>query len=476
MPQPLNRQTMPSPAYPERIVQFGGGNFLRAFVDWIVDALNQQTTFASSVVIVKPTPSGSYVDLDAQDGLFHVRLHGQPDPQWQLITCVQRTVNPYTDYAAYLELARQPQIRFIVSNTTEAGIAFDPQDQLTDQPPTSFPAKLTIFLYERYRHFAGSPDHGCIILPCELIEQNGDQLKQIVRQYATLWQLDAGFLDWLDSANQFCNTLVDRIVAGLPKGDLDPIFERLGFVDHLLTEGEWYHSWIIEAPAALAQEFPVDQTDLNVKIVDDVRPYRTMKVRLLNGAHTAMVPLGLLLGLETVQQAVDDPLLGAFLRDLLFEEVVPLLPAPEAAQFAEAVLTRFRNPFLQHRLQSIALNSLSKFKARLLPTLLDYTEQRQRLPERIVLAFAALIRFYEGDWQGRALPVQDDPALVAWFQQLWESNLPASTIAAAVLSNQALWGRDLSTLPDLAAHLSRYLEQIDQDGISAIIQSTNWNI
>ena len=468
----LNRQTAHiTTAYPERIVQFGGGNFLRAFVEWIVETLNQQTDFASSVVIVKATPQGSYDDLIAQDNLYHIRLHDLQNSQsvthTQIITCVSRTVNPYADYDSFLRLARQPEIRFIVSNTTEAGITFDPAAKLEDHPSVNFPAKLTAFLYERWRHGL----KGCIILPCELIEGNGDQLKQFVLQYAALWQLEPSFAAWIDSDNLFCNTLVDRIVSGFPKTGSEVVFQELGFEDRLLVEGEWYHSWIIEAPPTLAAELPIAQTDLNVKIVDDVRPYRTMKVRILNGAHTSLVPLGTFLGYETVRQAVEDPILGEFLHHLLFEEILPSLAMPDAEPFAEAVLARFRNPFIQHPLQSIALNSLSKFKARLIPSLIDYTNQHDQLPERLVLVFAALIRFYKGEWHGQPIPLNDDPAQIAWFRQLWESSVSARELSEQVLSKQSLWGTDLSTIPGLADQLAADLIRIDTEDIRLLMQN-----
>jgi tagaturonate reductase len=474
----LNRHSAEiSRTYPERIVQFGGGNFLRGFVDWMVDILNEQTDFASSVVIVKLTAQGSYEALDAQDGLFHTRLHtleaGELVTRTRLITCVSRSVNPYQDFEALLSLARQPEIRFIVSNTTEMGIAFDPESRFEDRPPAAFPAKLTRFLYERYRHFAGSAETGCILLPCELIEQNGNRLRQIVLQYADAWELEPGFADWVAQNNQFCNTLVDRIVTGFPQRESAAVLAQLGFDDALLVEGEWYHSWIIEAPAQLHEEFPVRQTDLNVRIVDDARAYRELKVRILNGAHTAMVPPGCFLGLTTVREAVEHPALGAFLRDLVYAEIVPSLPYEEAPQYADAVLARFRNPFIQHRLSSIALNMLSKFKARLLPTLIAYQSKYGQLPPRVVLAFAALLRFYRGEWDGQALPVQDDAGQVAWFRRQWEAGQTADALAAALLGNEALWGADLNTIPGLTAQIARCLERIDGDGILAAIQDLN---
>lgn len=475
----LNRQTAQiNTSYPERVVQFGGGSFLRAFFDWIVETLNDQTDFASSVVIVKLTKQGAYDELNRQEGLFHVRLHGLNSAdrvtQTTLITCVNRSIHPYQAFEAFLSLARQADIRFIVSNSTEHGIAFDLTCRFEDRPPAAFPAKLTRFLFERYRHFAGNTTKGCIVLPCELIEQNGDQLKQIILKYAALWQLGDEFADWITTSNVFCNTLVDRIVSGFPQHDSRKILEQLGFDDRLFVEGEAYHAWIIEAPSWFLSEFPVNQTNLNVHVVADIAPYRKMKVRILNGTHTAMVPLGCLLGLKTVSQVIEHPALGPFIHDLLLAEIVPSLVLDEALPYAEAVFARFRNPVLQHQLQSIALNSLSKFKVRLLPSLIDYRMKNESLPKRIVFAFAALLRFYKGEWNDEALPLNDDPVLIAWLRQLWATDMPAYELTTRVLSRQTLWGMDLTTVPELTAQVSSALQRIDTDGVLSIIEDTKW--
>lgn len=477
MPQSLNRKTANAQShYPERIVQFGGGNFLRAFVDWIVEILNEETGFNSSVVIVKPTPHGSYDPIDAQDGLFYVQLHGiqagELITERKLITCVRRTVNPYEVYHAYLELARQPEIRFIVSNTTEAGITFTADNRPDDAPPDSFPGKLTAFLYERYQHFQGDASKGCIILPCELIEQNGSRLQEIVLRYAELWRLEPSFAEWVNEHNHFCNTLVDRIVTGFPQERSQAIVDEIGFEDHLLVEGEQYHSWIIEAPATLQHEFPVHQTALNVKIVDDSALYREMKVRILNGAHTAMVPVGYLLGLATVREVIEHPTMGQWVHNLLFEEVIPSLDLPglDVRQFAREVMDRFRNPFIQHRLVSIALNSTSKFKVRLLPSLIAYHSRFDELPPRVVMALAALIRFYKGEWAGEVIPLNDDAAVMDWFREVWNSGKSMPDIAAAVLRNDNLWGQDLSLIDGLVDRLSDDLFNIERDGILPMIE------
>lgn len=482
MLKPLNRQTAAvQTLYPERIVQFGGGNFLRGFVDWMVEELNQQAGFASSVVVVKPTPQGSYDQFNLQNGLFHLRMHGLQDGKLvttrKLITCISRAVNPYSDYEAYKALARQPEIRFVVSNTTESGLTFAPEDKLTDAPPSSFPAKLTVFLYERFQHFQASPDKGCIILPCELVEQNGERLKQLILQYADLWGLEAGFKQWIENSNQFCDTLVDRIVPGFPKNNGQAVLEEVGFDDQLLVEAEQYHSWVIQAPQSLKNEFPVDQTNLNVRIVDDVNRYREIKVRILNGSHTAMTPIGYLMGLETVRQAVEHPWLGQFVRDLLFTEIIPTFKDsdPELEAFARDVLIRFQNPFIHHLLMSIALNSISKFKVRLVQPLVTYTDKYHKLPKRIVFAFAALIRFYKGEWNGTPIPLKDDLTVIDWFGEQWHSTVDIHKLVEKVLSNTALWEQDLTQVDGLVELLSSYLAKIEMDGIQAAIEGQDWS-
>ena len=312
----LDRSDYPAKRrFSERIVQFGGGNFLRGFADWVVDVLNEETDFAGGVALVKATP-GDYADLDAQGCLYTTYLlgilGGEFVEQTRVIGAVTRTIYPYNDFAAYLALARQPEIRFIFSNTTESGIVFAAEDKLDDEPPGSFPAKLTRFLYERYRCFSGAAEAGCIIIPTELIVDNATRLRDIILEYAARWRLEAGFADWIAEHNLFCNTLVDRIVSGFPQAKAAEIFARLGYEDRLLTMGERYHSWIIEAPPSLLDEFPADKTrtPLNVKVVADAAPYRTIKVRLLNGAHSAMAPLGILLGIESVREAMEHEVLA----------------------------------------------------------------------------------------------------------------------------------------------------------------------
>lgn len=483
MTQLLSRRLLRHPkTRPDRIVQFGGGNFLRGFVDWVVEILNDETDFDSGIALVKATP-GAYDALDRQDCLFTTWLHGiqdgRPIEQSKLITAVNRTVYPYQDFEGYLEIARQAEIRFIFSNTTEAGIAYAADDAQSDRPPASFPAKLTRFLLERYQHFDGADDKGCIIIPTELIVDNADKLRQMILQYADLWKLETGFADWVKQHNQFCNTLVDRIVPGYPQADAERIFARLGYEDRLLVAGEIYHSWIIEAPPTLLDEFPIDKTrtPLNVKMVADAAPYRTIKVRLLNGAHTAMAPLGCLLGIESVREALEHEALGSFIQNLIFQEVilsVEGIPQAELEAFARDVFDRFRNPHIHHRLLTIALNTSSKVKERLLPSLLAYRERKGELPPRLVIALAGFIRFYKGEWRGETIPLNDDARVLAWFKGQWAQVdagiLSTEDLARAALGNVQLWGMDLSQITDLAARLGAAAQAIEDGKLLALLK------
>ncbi|MCY4466714.1 MAG: tagaturonate reductase [Chloroflexi bacterium] len=473
MTQFLSKGNRKEPRQPERIVQFGGGNFLRGFVDWLVDVLNDEADFGAGIALVKATP-GSYKALDAQDYLFTTWLHGvqagEFNEQTRLINCVNRTVYPYDDFESYLALARQEGIRFIVSNTTESGIVHSADDQLDDAPAATFPAKLTRFLYERWRHFGGECEAGCIIIPTELITDNATRLREIALQYAAQWTLPQDFCDWLANCNQFCNTLVDRIIPGYPATEAERLFKQLGYQDRLLVAGEMYHSFIIEAPQSLLDELPLGRatTPLNVKIVADAAPYRTIKVRLLNGAHTAMVPLGLLLGIESVRDAIGHPALGTCIQELIFQEVIPSvseLPRDELQAFARHVFDRFRNPRIHHRLQTISLNSASKVKERIVPSLLGYHAMKGKLPRRLVLALAGFMRLYRGD----ICQLNDDPVVLDWFAQQWKAAETHEALAKAFLRHEPLWDADLSALPGLIESVAEALDAIEAGRLEELL-------
>ncbi len=475
--RPLNRTTAHAPqVHPVRAIQFGAGRFLRGFFDWMVDRLNQEVDFQAAVAVVRPTDQGPYQELLDQEGLFHVVLRGlqdgRPVDEITLVRCVADAVQPYQAYRAFLALATLPGVRLVVSNTTETGIRFQPEPFPVDRPAETFPGKLTALLYRRFQHVEGAADGGWILLPCELIQDNGHRLQEAVLQYAAHWDLPSGFHTWVERACLFCNTLVDRIVTGWPQEGADALLDRVGFQDRLLTVAEPYHLWAIQAPEWVAQAFPAPAAGLNVHFVQDITPFRERKVRLLNGAHTAMTPLGLLAGLETVGQVVDDPELGPFIRALMEEEIVPSMDRPrtELEAYVAQVWDRFRNPFLRHRLADIVLYSVSKWRVRLLPTLLGYTERYGQLPPRTVLALAGLLRLYRGEWKGHPLPIRDEAEPVARIQAAWAAGGTPEAIAARLLQDTGLWGQDLTALPGLVSTVARALEELERQGVRAVLR------
>ncbi|ERM82769.1 hypothetical protein P872_04425 [Rhodonellum psychrophilum GCM71 = DSM 17998] len=450
----LNRQNIDTAKRPVKILQFGEGNFLRGFVDWMVDVMNEKTSFDGDVVVVQPIAQGLAEMLKAQDGLYHVLLqgiqNGKPTQESRLITCIQEAMNPFEDYAAYLELGENPDLRFVISNTTEAGITFDPEDKEHQSIPLTFPGKLTALLFKRFQTFNGDPKKGLVLIPCELIDKNGAILKECILKYAKLWHLSEAFSSWIEEANSFCNTLVDRIVPGFPRETIGEIQEELGYEDNLVVMAEPFHLWVIEGPEGLEKEFPAAQAGLQVKFVKDQNPYRTRKVRILNGAHTALVPVAFLKGFRTVRESVEDPEMGEFIKATIFGEIIPTLDLPkeELEQFANDVLDRFRNPFIRHELVSISLNSISKFKVRVLPSILEYHRIKGIWPAHLIQSFAALIAFYKGEINGEPIPLKDDEPVMAFFKEVWkEENL--ETVVEKTLGRIDFWGMDLSQLEGL---------------------------
>ena len=465
----LNRQiAFLPPTKPIKVLQFGGGNFLRAYANWMIDELNKETDFNGGVLVVKPTEKGDYRALREQDGLYHVLTNGYQDGElindYQLIECVQEIVHPYQEWKAYLETAELASIRFIISNTTESGIKFSTDDQDVDKPPIEFPAKLTKWFYHRWQHFRGTADSGCVILPCELIEGNGKTLKNCVLNYADHWGLENDFKRWIEQHNHFCNTLVDRIVPGFPKGDITEFYQKIGYEDALVVDAEPYHIWVIEGPPEIQKELPFEQTKLNVVFTNDLTPYRQLKVRILNGAHTTMVPVGYLAGIETVREAVEDDEVGGFIRKALFDEILPTLEFPDAQKqkYANDVLDRFRNPYIHHRLISISLNSTSKFKTRVLPSILAYHEKFGELPQNLLSAFAALICFYRGKRGQEDIPLNDSEFALSFFRNAWkkwDKTKDTSHLVISVLSNLTLWESDLNKVTGLSEALKVLVEK-----------------
>ena len=418
----------------EKVIQFGEGGFLRGFVDWMLQKVNDASDFNGSVVVVQPIEQGMCDMLSAQNCVYTHVIRGVEGVDKTLVDVISRCVKPYDDFAAYLALAENPSFRFVVSNTTESGIVFSADDKVTDAPPKTFPAKVTLLLKKRFE--LGLP--GFIFLPCELIDRNGDNLKKCILQYADLWNLGADFKAWVEKENVFTNTLVDRINTGYPKGE----DMELGYEDNMVNTSEFFHLWVIETDFDVDTELPFSKAGLNVIITPDkLEMYRTRKVRILNGAHTSLVPYALLSGLDTVKSCIDDPTMHEHLRKCVFEEIIPTLdlPADELDSYAKSVLERFGNPYIKHYLSSIALNSVSKFKVRVLPSILEYIKRYNKMPETLLFAFAKLIEFYKTDM------TNDAPEVVEFMKK---------SDAAAILANASLWGEDLSfLLPEVEKYL-----------------------
>lgn len=418
------------PCLPERVIQFGEGGFLRGFADWMLQKMNDAGLFSGSVVVVQPIERGMCAKLAEQDGVYtHVMRGleaGKPTVRSEVVTVISRCVEPYQDFDAYLALAEQPELRFIISNTTESGIAYHPGDTLNDRPPVSYPAKLACLLYRRFEKGLD----GFILLPCELIDKNGEKLKETVLQYAADWNLGEGFISWLNEKNYFCNTLVDRIVTGRPTEDLG-----LTYIDEMANTSELFHLWVIEAPEAVRRELPLREAGLNVVFTDNLERYRTRKVRILNGAHTSLVPYAMLRGFTTVGECIADKDMRAYLEQCVYEEIIPTLDLPEEElkEYADGVFERFANPYIRHQLSSIALNSVSKFKVRVLPSILEYKKRRGSYPQTLLRGFAALLDFYKTDMANDA----DDVMEFMKTRTLDE-----------ILANADFWGEDLTCLKE----------------------------
>ena len=371
--------------------------------------------------------------LTAQGCVYTHLCRGAEGVDVKKIDVISRCVKPYDDFDAYIALAKNPDFRFVISNTTEAGIAFVETDKLSDRPASSFPGKLTQLLKARFDAKLG----GFVFLPCELIDKNGTNLKKCVLKYADLWELGDEFKSWIENENIFCNTLVDRINTGYPKEEKIDV----GFDDKMINTSEYFHLWVIEGYKELFSELPLDKCDLNVIVTDNLEMYRTRKVRILNGAHTSFVPYALLEGFDTVKSCIDDEKMLAYIRKCVFEEIIPTLDLPreELVEYAENVITRFSNPYIRHMLISIALNSVSKFKVRVLPSILEYIKRYDKMPETLIFSFAKLIDFYMTDM------TNDDPEVTAFMK---------SAKVAEILANDKLWGEDLSFLE---SEVSKYV-------------------
>ncbi|CAA7603243.1 mannitol-1-phosphate 5-dehydrogenase [Acididesulfobacillus acetoxydans] len=476
---------------PERVIQFGEGNFLRAFVDWMFDAMDRKGLFNGKVVVVQPLNEGMVERLNQQDGLYTLLLRGirdgQPVSDETVIGSISRGIDIFADWQEYLKCAENPDIEYVVSNTTEAGIAYNPADRPTDCPPASFPGKLAVYLYHRFQHFQGDSAKGMVIIPCELIDRNGDNLKKIVLRLAEEWKLPAEFSTWLKEHNTFVNTLVDRVVPGYPRDEVAALTERLGYEDQMLDTGELFHLWVVEGPQELRKRLPFAQAGLNVVWTDDMTPYRTLKVRFLNGSHTSCVPVAFLYGLDTVKEIVEHPVLGPYLEQIIAEEIMPSTGIEQKTQkeYAASVLERFRNPYIKHYLLSILLNSISKFKTRVLPSLLGYKEKTGRIPLKISFSLASLLALYRGKVEGTSMKcvrgesqfeMRDDPEVLKFLESVWsECDLSQESVlklVRTVLAKVEFWGQDLTEVSGFAEAVAADLHAIVNQGVEKAIQRT----
>lgn len=476
----LSRDAFSGPQYPTKIIQFGEGNFLRAFVDWQIDQLNEHTDFNAGVAVIRPIDSDFPPSLNTQQGLYTTFIRGLNEQgeevnQSRVVYSINQELAAYKDFEQIIALAKNPDVRFMFSNTTEAGIAFVASDKLDDAPPSSFPAKLTRLLWERYVAFDGASDKGWVLIPCELIDYNGEALKEMVLRYVETWQLPAEFKQWIETANTFCSTLVDRIVTGYPKEESAELEAQIGYKDTFMVSAENFYLFVIQGPQWLNQALCLDQlpTDkaLNIKIVEDIKPYKERKVAILNGAHTAMVPVAFQAGIDTVGESMQDAQIADYLQNVIYEEIIPTLSLPqdELASFARDVEYRFKNPYIKHALLSISLNSMTKFKTRILPQLLGFQKQTGELPRYLTFSLAALIAFYRGERSDGSYPLNDDKPWLDFFAAQWpqvtSGELSIEGLVRGVLAQSAHWDTDLCDVPNLLAKVTQHVSNICELGV-----------
>lgn len=471
---------------PVKIVQFGEGNFLRGFTDHMIDIANEQGKFDGSIVLVKPREGGSLERLHQQDCQYTVSLRGlvdgNPTVSNRKITCITDAVHAYNEYEKYMGLAEIDTLRFIVSNTTEAGIVFDDTDRFELDPPKTFPGKLTKFLYHRYKTFQGNLSKGLVMLPVELIDDNGIMLHKCVLQLIDLWGLGDDFKNWVEEACIFTSTLVDRIITGYPKATEEAEWENLGYIDRCLVTGEPFALWVIESAKDISRELPLPDAGLPVIYTDNQKPYKQRKVRILNGAHTSFVLASYLMGNNIVRESMNDDDVRNFMMGTLHQEVIPTLSLPKAdlEEFADAVVARFNNPYVDHALLAISLNSVSKWRARCMPSFLGYIEKSGKLPARLTFSLAALMAFYTGsEIRDKALIghrgeqeycVLDDMAVLEFFRD--NSGKESLEFAKAFLGNINFFGQDLNQIEGLTSTVAAHLEDIKANGMRAALCKT----
>ncbi|MCR5153209.1 MAG: tagaturonate reductase [Lachnospiraceae bacterium] len=466
----LNAKNYEKKDRPIKIMQFGEGNFLRAFVEWILQDLNDKGAINSNVVVVQPMPVGRVENLAQADGLYTLCLEGidkgEKIQSRQIIDVLGDFINPFTQYDKYLSYAHSKDLEVIISNTTEAGIALDENDTDFTVCPKSFPGKILAFLKERYDFFKGSKEAGLAIIPCELIDHNGAELKRVLNELAKIKGYDEAFINWMNNDNHYTETLVDRIVPGYPRDNAAAICEETGFNDNNIVKAEIFHLWVLKKEPFVQAKLPADSTGLNVIFADDITPYKQRKVKILNGSHTGMVPIAYLAGIDTVRESVEDGDVGEFVHQLIYDVVNPTinLPADQMKAFADSVVERFKNPYIRHELMSIALNSTTKFKTRLLPSYNDSVNNLHKLPKHILFSFASLVTFYRGKRGNEDIALNDAPEYIDFWKKLWNDHTgDYKAIAKIALGNESLWEQNLATDENVEL-VGSYLKDIAELG------------
>ncbi|MDB5196567.1 MAG: tagaturonate reductase [Flaviaesturariibacter sp.] len=471
---------------PEKVLQFGTGVLLRGLPDYFIDKANRQGIFNGRIVVVKSTSQGDSNAFDRQDGLYTLCVRGiqqgKKVEENLINSSISRVLNATEDWAQVLECAHNQAMQVIISNTTEVGIQLV-HDDIRHHPPKSYPGKLLAFLYERFHAFGGSEHSGMVIVPTELIPENGKKLESIVLELAHLNSLEDAFIEWLEIHNYFCNSLVDRIVPGKPELTTQTaIEEKLGYKDGLLIISEVYRLWAIEGNEQVKSILSFAEADTGVIIQPDIDIYRELKLRLLNGAHTLSCGLAHLAGFTTVKEAMDDEALAAYIAELMQTEIASAIPYAvpfyQAQAFSFSVLDRFRNPHIQHQWLSITMNYSSKMKMRCIPVLLEHYKHTEAVPELFALGFAAYLCFlkpinqkgsqYFGELNGVSYLIQDDMA--ATFCKRW-AGLTTAGLVQEVLRDSSYWGADLYALPGFAEAVIDKVNSILTNGVKETLES-----
>lgn len=478
----LSKKIEKKQSRPIKIMQFGEGNFLRAFVDYIISELNDNDGLDSSVAVIQPLPVGRIEDIKEQDGLYTLLNKGIENGEIvnrkKVIDVIDAYINPYTQYDEYLELAKSDDLQIVFSNTTEAGIVYSNEKIEDGICPSNFPAKLLAFLKARYEHSNGSRECGLHIVPCELIDYNGKALKEALVKTSRNQGYDEAFTNWITEANTFCSTLVDRIVPGYPRDDIDEVTKQLGYIDSSVVVGEPFHLWVIEDKGNIKELLKNDNSNLNIKFVDDLTPFKQRKVRVLNGAHTSIVPVSYFYGIDTVPDTMADEVVSNYLKDVIFNEIIPasnhILSDDELTKFANEVIERFENPYIRHQLLTISLNSTTKYKTRVLPSALDYIKKFDKLPKKMFFSLASMVVFFEGNRDGETYPTNDNAEFIEMYSRMWseyDGTLDdAIKIAKEFLGMENHWEMDLNSVDGLTDYVANAIYDIKTNGMKKAIK------